>query len=168
MKNNGFTLIELIVGIAACAVLSLVVAGIMRAGLYTSNYSLRQTLILANSRKAIEGDGRLLGMAWALQESQAVRELSPAGLDLAPASGSSVQYASDDGALTRTELGVTRRLAQNISSIEARYYALDEQGYVRETADASSAVMVTTLVAMKSPNGRTYVFFSGAQLRNHP
>ena len=140
VNNRGTTLVELVLGMAVMAVIGGVVLGLFGAGLKSFRYTLRQTFVLTVSRRAFEGDGPLRGMIWAGRNAGSAQDLSPTGLNGIP----------------------------HLTLLQTNYYNVDEQGHVVESANASEATMVTALIQTQAPGPKTYSFFSGAQLRNHP
>ncbi len=170
LSRSGFTLMELVIGIAVAAVVGLVSAGLFKAGLKTYNYSYRQTSVLAGARRALSGSGSLPGVIWAAQSASSVTALSGSSLTLAPPSASSITYQVSGGNLYQTTSGVRTLQSVSVSSAVFSYYNLDSSGLIMVSTLAANATFVTMQLTLtgKSANDRTYNFLGGAQLRNHP
>ena len=74
--SAGFTIAELIVGLAVMAVVGVVVARLFLAMLSTAQYTLRHLATLSSARKAYVGDGQRRGMSWGVQEASGLVSLS--------------------------------------------------------------------------------------------
>ena len=167
--NKGFTLVEMAVGIAVTAMIGLIIAGLFKAGIQSYRYSLRQTLVLANARKAIDGDGGARGLIWSGQEAQATSDLSADGVTLNLPTVASRRFLVANQALFQSQMGSENKQADGITSMQAVYYNLDAQGRIMESASAASASLITTLLTMRGSGAdRSYQFFSGARMRNRP
>lgn len=165
--ERGLTLVELVVGIAAMSVITLVLAGLFKAGLQSYRYALRQNLVLANARKAIEGDGRSRGILWNAQAAQSLA-LSSGSVTLSLPSQPSLQYLVSDRTLLQSQMGTQQKQADGVTGLQSGYYNLDGQGRIMQSTAAASAAMVATTLTMQGRGEKTYVFFSGAGLRNRP
>ena len=140
-EESGMTLIELTIGLAILLLIGGVVTGLLSAGVRSFNYTLRQTLVLASARKALEGDGPWQGL---------IKGTRSAGSTL------------DTPALPET-------LTRHTGSPKIHYYQLNSLGTVVESVRVSSATLVTAMIQIQNPRRKTTSsFFSGAQLRNHP
>ncbi len=168
-SRAGFTLVEAMMGVSLAAIVGLVLAGLFKAGLDTYNYTMRQSLVLTSYRKASAGDGPRRGMVWSAQDAVSVAELSASTLTVNPSAGSALNYTVAGGSLWRSQAGTFGVQAPAVTALEVNYYNLDAAGLVIESTAAASATLATTLTTMQaSGKYKTYVFFSGGLLRNHP
>jgi hypothetical protein len=176
MKNrtrsfeNGMSLIELAIGMASLVLIGGVIMGLFSAGMKSFIYTLRKTSVLTSARQAIEGGGSLHGMLWEVREALFVSDLTTSHLALNASDGTSVQYAVSNGDFLNTTQGVQKTQAQKVTSMQTQYYNMGGSGQVIQSTSAVSASFVTTWVQMvgTGKNSKTYTFFSGAELRNHP
>jgi hypothetical protein len=60
--------------------------------------------------------------------------------------------------------------AEGVSAVALNYYNLNDAGRIIESTAPASAALITAMVSIhgKNPRRKTYNFFSGARLRNHP
>ncbi|TBR22534.1 type II secretion system protein [bacterium] len=165
--SRGFTLIEAVVGMAVLALIALGVAGIFKAGMQASNYTLRQTFVVSNARKALLGDGPRKGLVWDLRESEAVTSLSAGSVSATAPGSSTLSYALGNDALARTHSGVSKEVAKGVTGLGAAYFNFDDAGRVIESTTPASAMLATTEVVLSRRGQREYRFLSGARLRNH-
>lgn len=167
--SRGFSLVELIVAAATAALIALVSAMLFKAAFVTYVYTVNQSAALAAARGAISGDGSRLGLLWETQSSDAVSALTADELT-AVASTDTIRFHLSDGDLYKTRAGVTTKLADDVDSLAINYYNVNASGLVVESTAANSASLVTALVTMRGngANDKTYRFYSGARLRNHP
>ena len=166
--DKGMTLVELVMGLVIISVITGVITGLFKAGITSFNTTLRQTLVLTNARKAFDGDGNSYGLLWQAREAGSINTLSASGLHLDSPRGFPVQYLVSDGVLWNVQQGDKTEQAKSISAMQTKYYQMNAQGIIMESAEASSATMITANLQMQSPQKKTYSFFSGAQLRNGP
>lgn len=167
MNRRGMTLVEAVIGIAVLALIALGVAGIFKAGMQASNYSLRQTFVLANARKGLLGDGSAQGIVWNAREGDFVTALSTGSLTVTRPGASGVSFFPAADSLRRSHSGVDTELAKGVSSLSVAYYNFDDSGRVIESTAAHSAALVTAEVVMTRRGQRQYRFMTGARLRNH-
>lgn len=172
MKSSsraGFTLVEAMMGVALAAIVGLVLAGIFKAGLDTYNYTMRQSLVLTSYRKAAAGDGPRRGMVWSAQDAVSVAALTASTLTVNPSAGAALNYTVTGEKLWRSQAGTFQVQAPAVTGLQVNYYNLDAAGLVIESTAAASALMATTLTTLQATGKyKTYVFFSGGLLRNHP
>lgn len=165
--NRGFTLVEAVVGMAVLALISLGVAGIFKAGMSASNYTLRQTFVVSNARKALLGDGARKGLVWDLREAEAVTALSTGSVSVSPPGSSVLSFTLGADFLRRTHSGVSKEQAKGVTGLGVSYYNFDDGGRVVESTAPASAMLVTTELVLSRRGQREYRFLSGARLRNH-
>lgn len=158
------------VGVAVSGVVALVTAGLFKAGLLTFNYAVRQNYALSSARKALDGDGPRYGMVWMSQGASFVETLAASSLTVAAPNALPTTFAVHGQDLYQSQLDVKVKHAEGVSSVALNYYNLDDAGRIVESTSPASATLVTALVSIrgKDPRRKTYEFFSGAQLRNHP
>ena len=170
LRRPGITLIELAVGIAVAAVVGLVSAGLFKAAIKTYNYTYRETNALSGARKAFDGSGSRSGIIWTGRSAASVQSLSSSSLALIPPDKSTATFFVSNLNLYQLRLGAQTLQGPAISSASFSYYNLDAAGRVMVATSPASATFVTALLKMtgSGPNNKTYISFSGAQLRNHP
>lgn len=167
-SRRGFTLVELMVGIAISAVLALVIAGLFKAGLLTARYSLGETQVLSQARAGLIGTGKIKGVLWQTQEASSFSTLSSTSLALGYAAAASISFQLSGRSLLQSQLGVDQALASGISTMTFAYYNLDAAGRVMESTAAESAALVTAEIVLPGDRGKNYAFLTGARLRNKP
>jgi len=155
-------------GVAIASVLALVIAGIFKAGVLTSRYSLAQTRILSEARAALIGTGKIKGVLWQTQEASSFSTMSSTSLALGYAGAASITFRLSGKDLLQGQLGVDQKVTTGISSIAFSYYNVDAAGLIMESTAAASAALVTASVALPGERGKSYTFFTGASLRNQP
>lgn len=169
MSSRGATMVELIVGIAVAAVISLVSASLFRAGTKVYTHTMRQNAVLADASKALDGQGSTVGMLWATRRSMRVSALNGGSLVLLSTGSVTTTFSLAGGKLWDTTGSVTTKLADNVTDLGVNYYTVDgATGLVSESSSAVSASFVTVGLTMSGYNvaQTTYSFFSGARLRN--
>ena len=168
--NRGFTVVELLMGLAVSGVVALVASGLFKAGLLTFHYAVRQNHALTAGRKALAGDGSRHGMVWMSQGAASVAGLDASSLAVSPPGALSTTFHVHGEGLYRSQLDVPVMHAEGVSAVALHYYNLDDGGRIVASTAPASASLVTALVSVhgKSPRRKTYHFFSGARLRNHP
>lgn len=171
MRNRkGFTIAELTVGVACAAVISLVSAGLFKAGVSTYNYTIRQNSVLIAAANSLSGDGSRLGILSSTRQAKDVGSLSATTLVLVSTAGATTTFALSGENLNRTENSLTTQLATGISTVTYRYYNLNPStGLIMESTAAVSAAMVTANLVVKGKYAtqRNYLFYGAARLRNH-
>lgn len=166
--NRGMTLVEAVIGIAVLALISLGVAGIFKAGMQSSNYTLRQTFVISNARKALLGDGAREGLLWDLRDASSVASLSTGTAVISRPGTSAITYFAGADALLRSHSGVSREQAKGVTALSLAYYNFNDAGVVIESTAPLSAALVTTEITMRRRSQREYRFMTGARLRNQP
>ncbi len=166
-NNKGMTLVELVMGLVIIGVVAGIITGLFKAGITSFHHTLRQTLVLANARKAFEGDGSSHGLLWQARQAGSVNTLSPSDLHVDSPQGFPVKYTVSDGTLWNIQQGDQTEQAKAITALQTKYYRMSDEGFIAESVTASSATMVTVFLHMESPRKKTYHFFSGGRLRNH-
>jgi prepilin-type N-terminal cleavage/methylation domain-containing protein len=163
--NRGVTLVELMIGVAVIGVLSLVIAGMLKAGMTTYNYTMKKLVILRHTRQALDSSGASHGMVWAIRGAQGVWALESDALSLQSANGSRSRLSVVENKLTSSQFDVATTQSDGISSVRFKYYNLDDSGRLVESSVPQSVALVVSTIKM--PDGRTeHVTFSGAALRN--
>ncbi len=164
------TLVELVIGIALAASAATVCASMMKAGLQTYLYALRQNSILAEGKSALFGSGSLLGIEASARQSAYFVALSSGDLNLQFAAKPSVRYSVAYQTLIQTASGLSTRQAQTVTALNLNYYNMDDNGRIIESTSAARASYMTVMVVFGKLNsgGRSYMMYSGAQSRNHP
>jgi hypothetical protein len=171
MNKRGFTLLELLVGLVTATVIGAVTAQIMKAGIMTYNFSVRQNAAMTRTRKALGGMGSATGI---MPESRAA--VSFAGIN-----GSTVSVVSSSNSvvvsyyvagsnLLRSKTGSTIVLSDEVTRLSVNYYNMDAvTRLIRVSSAASLATLVTSSVTLKGNSSRQkdYYLYSGALLRNH-
>lgn len=167
--RRGFTLVELTVAAATAGVIALVSALLFKAAFVTYMYTLNQGLALASARGSLSGDGSRFGILWESQSGDAVSALTDDELTVV-SSATTTRFHLSGGGLYKTRSGVSTLLADSVDGLTVNYYNLDASGLIMESTSAASASLVTALLDMRgnAANDRTYRFYSGARLRNHP
>ena len=134
-----------------------------------ARYTVRQSAVLADGRRAVMNTGGNRGLAWAAQEASAVRSLSTATLQLVVPGPVNVDFAViGSSVLIETEGGVDVTQAPDISSMTVSYFEIGSDGLIFQSTVASQAsyVQFILLVKGKTSKERTYNMVSGAALRN--
>lgn len=160
------TLVEALVGIVVLAIVSVAAAGLFKAGIRSSVYTLRQTAFLTGARKGLLGEAGRHGLVWTSQESASAADLSTGTLTLGQAAGSAVSFRLQQGRLLRSQVGVDSVQAGDISRLSVAYYNLDDAGLVIESTAAAGAAFVTFELGVSRDGSPEQRFFSGARLRN--
>lgn len=165
--NRGMTLIEAVIGMAVLALISLGIAGIFKAGMQSSNYTLRQTFAVSNARKGLLGDGSRPGVVWDLRAADFVTALTTGSITLSQPGSSAITFFTASESLHRTHSGAAREQAKGVTNLGIAYYNFDDNGRVIESTSPLSAVLVTAELTMRRRGQREYRFMTGARLRNH-
>ena len=161
-------MIELTVGLAVSAIIALSLALLLKAGVTSSLYALRQTVVLSRSRQAMVGELRRPGLLWACADARRVTALSSSTLSLTAGDGSTLLYGVSGDGLTLSQFGVPSALARDVTALELRYYNLDDAGLVMESTAPESAALATALATLNGGRQRSYAFYSGSVPRNRP
>jgi hypothetical protein len=170
LDSKGLTVMELVVGVATAAIIGLVSAYLVKAGIMTYNYSARLDDALTRTRRSLGGAGSATGILESSRSGYAVTALNASTVTVnSPASLTNSYYVNDQG-LFRSKSGVGSVQADQITHLAINYYNLDASGLIIESTAAVSAKLVTALVTLqtKSKQPKTVKLFSGAILRNHP
>ena len=169
--KSGYTLLELVVGLAAAGIVAMATALLFKAGIVTYNYNIQQNAALSSARDAFnKASGGRSGMLWSSQSAQAVQSLSATSLAVISTSAVTTSYTLTNGTLIRAGGGgSTMPQAASISALAVNYYNMASSGLITESTAAASASMVTALMSVVgNDKWRTYYMFSGTRLRNHP
>ena len=167
-SEKGFTLIELVMGIAVISIISFVLILLFKSGIVTYRYNLRQTLALGSARKALWGNAYLKGIVWSLQEAESVSELNPARLRLMAPDGINRQYYVEGNKLHHSHGERSRKQAPAVTALEFAYFSKDARGRVVESTGTASAALVSAFVHLEgSAKNKDYTFLSTVKLRNH-
>lgn len=168
MNRRGFSVVELIIGIAVASVIAIVSASLFKAGIKTYRYTARQTVALAAGVSAMRGSGSREGMILASRSAQYVQALDAGQLAVRTSTGVVSTYMLSGGNLMRgLSTGTTVTLAADVSALAVNYYNIAATGLIVESTVAANATMATFKVTVKGLSG-SRDFFSGASLRNHP
>lgn len=169
LTRRGFTMLELVVGIALAAVIGLVCAGLFRAGIKSYNYSYRQTRVIYSARQAMAANGARLGMIWAAQTAASVDSLSVSTLSVTQPGDFSTSYLISNKNLYACRLAAKDLQAESVSTMTVSYYNLDANGHIMVSTAPEAVAMVTTQISMQGSTARdrTYNFMSGALVRNN-
>lgn len=167
-SRRGFTLMELMMGVAVSAVLALVIAGLFKTGILTARYSLGQTRVLSEARAGLMGAGKVKGVLWQTQEASSFSTLSSTSLALGYAGAAAISFHLSGQTLLQSQLGVDQTAAVGVSTMTLAYYNLDAAGHVMESTAAASAALVTAEIVLPGDRGKNYSFFTGARPRNKP
>jgi hypothetical protein len=165
LNRRGITLVEVALGIGILGIISVVIAGMLRAGVVTYNYTMGQLVVLRRTRQALDNPAASQGVVRALRAAKGASALSDGSIRIEPTQGPEVRFHLEQGALLSSQTGVSAKQADGIRSMEFKYYHLDENGRVVESAGLDSASLVVG--TMRMSGGRSeHVTFSGAALRN--
>lgn len=173
MNRRGFTIIELMAGLAAAAILAAVIARVFLLGIMAYNFASRQGDSLLSARKAMAGDGSRVGLLTASRGAYQFSLTSSSSLALVGLVGTStipVSFALTNGILNYTASTKTVVQASGLTSISLAYYTASA-GQISSTTVAAAATMMTATVTVGSGTAtaqKPYTLYSGAILRNHP
>jgi hypothetical protein len=169
LKNRrGVSLIELFLALAMAILLILVLAGLFQAQLKSYGYAVRQTDILANARQALDAGSSKPGMGTEARAALFSTGLSTAQLSLNTPGGVTAQYTLSGTDLLLTQSTQTLKLARNMTAVQIAYYNMNTSGLIMISTQAASASLVTAWVQNQQAGQKTYTFYSGGRLRNHP
>lgn len=171
MNTRGVTLIELMMGVVTVAIIAAASAALLKAGIVTYSFSVRQNEALTKTRKALGRDGAASGIMPTGRYAHAVGALNAAAVTVLVSSDSAVDsYYVAGGALERSQGGTAAVHAESIASLAVNYYNMNSSGLIVESTAAASARLVTALVAMpaKTNKQKSHRLFSGTMLRNKP
>lgn len=167
--SRGFSLPELVVGLATAGVIALVTASLMKAGIMTYNYTMRQNIMLAATRNALGGLGSLGGINQNGRGAYQVTAMNSANITVVAPGGASSNYFVSGDNMYQDRSGSTVKQAETVTSMTMNYYSIHpDTGLIMASTEAARASMVTALLTIqgKTATQKTYKFFSGAQLRN--
>lgn len=169
MNRKGFTVPELVIGIACAAVIGLVSTALFKAGVTTYNYTIRQNSILISASNALSGNGAKTGILSSARQSKDISALNTSSLVLLSTASNTTTFALAGENMTRTENGATVQLATGVSTVTFRYYNLAASGLIMVSTAANTASLVTTNLVVKGKfaKQRDYIFYGAARLRNH-
>jgi hypothetical protein len=167
LKNRrGVTLVETMMGLALVMLLTAVITGLFGAAMKSFTYSTRQTTVLSNARKALDGGSAKPGMAWQARQALSISGLTATQLTVNAPDGSTSQYGLSGQALSLTKSGLVTPLATNVTSLQLSYYNADASGRIMVSTDTASSSLVTAWMQTQQPGRKTYTFFTAARLRN--
>lgn len=166
--SRGFTLPELVVGIVFVGIVSLVLARLILAFASITNYTLRQTAVLASARQALVNKGQYHGMVWTGREAYAIRALSTTTLQMTTTGPYLVDYYLSTGTLVQMQNGVVAKQASGLTDLNVTYYEIGGDGRIFESTVAAQASLAnfTLTVTGKNSKLKTYKICSAAALRN--
>lgn len=167
--SRGYTAIELMVGVFIMGVAALVGARMLGALVKGARYTVRQSAVLADGRRAVLNTGENRGLVWAAQEASAVRSLSPSTLQLVVQGPVNMDFAVvGSSVLIKTEGGAAVKQAPDISSMTVSYFEIGSNGLIFQSTVPSQASYVQFILSVKGKTSkeRTYNIVSGAALRN--
>jgi hypothetical protein len=169
-SERGLGLVELVIGLAGMAAISAVVAALFGAGMKSFTHTLRVSSAMNSARQAMEGGSSLAGMSWQLRDALWINDLSASSLTVTTSNSTVVSYSLSDNTFWNTTQGIQKQQAKNITSVQTQYYNIGDSGLIIQSTSAVSATFATTWVQVegRGKNAKTYTFFSGARLRNHP
>jgi hypothetical protein len=169
-NKRGVSLVELSISLAGLAVISGVIAGLFGAGMKAFVYSMRTTAALSGARQVLEGGSRLPGMVWQLRDALWINDLATSSLAVTSSDAVTVRYSISNDTFWNTTQGAQKEQAKNITSLQTQYYNIGDSGLIIQSTSPVSATFATTWVQVqgRGKNRKTYTFFSGARLRNHP
>jgi len=171
MRSAGFTFLELLLGVALTAILGVVSARLLQAGLKTYSYTARQAVALSTGAAALRGEGTRPGLVVTARSAKTISSLSPTSLVVTSPSAVVTTFTVSNGALTRTSsLGSLVFQASGVEPLAVNYYNIDGAGLIVESTVAAWATMATFNLNVRGLPGssRSYNLFSGVGLRNHP
>ena len=171
MNRRGVTLVELLAGLATALIIGAVSASLLKAGIKTYTYSVRQNEALTRARKALGNEGAASGVLRGSRKANAVSALNAAQVSVeSSTSVITTSYYVGGAGLYRSIAGTPELQAESITQMEVKYYNLNGSGLIIESTSAASAVLVTAQVTIpgKTSKDRSYHLFSGTLLKNHP
>ena len=171
MNRRGVTLVELLVGLVTAVIIATVSAQILKAGILTYAFSVRQNEALTRTRKALGGEGAADGILRAVRAAYEVSALDAARVDVhSSTSAVLTSYYVTGGNLYRAKDGVGALHAEAVTEMTVNYYNINGSGQIVESTATASATLVTALVTLrgKTSKQKDYHLFSGTLLRNHP
>jgi prepilin-type N-terminal cleavage/methylation domain-containing protein len=165
--SRGFTVMELMIGVAVFSILGLVLLGLLRGGILSSGRSAQEAFLLSNARKAMAGSGPRPGLLDDLQQASAVKAQGAESLALVDPLGSETDYGVYEGELFAVRAGTAAAVGSRVTGLSAAYFARTPDFRVEESTDPATADLVVVSVAVQ---GRTHGLrvLSGARLMNGP
>lgn len=171
MNRRGVTLIELMVAVVTAAIIAAASAALIKAGIMTYAFSVRQNEALTKTRKALGRESASSGIMPTGRYAHTVSALNAANVTVLVSSNSTANsYYVSAGALTRSQGGTPAVHAESITTFAVNYYNMNASGLIIESTSAASARLVTALVTVdaKTNKQKSHTLFSGAMLRNKP
>lgn len=166
LQDRGVTLVELVLGIAVAATLSLVVARMFQSAMVSSRWSALEITLLTNARKALAGDASFRGLVLDGQSSVQVTTPTASALGLVDSLGVSTTYTlSASGNLLSTKQGAAAVRASGLSELSFAYYAVDSSYLIFVSTYGQGTHLVTMSFNLKR-GSKKVAFFGGANLRN--
>jgi hypothetical protein len=158
------------VGIAVGAIIGLLVATMLKAGTKTLQYALRQSRVLTNARKAIEGDGSKRGLLWSVRAASSATALSPDSLTVGlPANPPlKLHYSVCPDGLCESQSSNDVSIAEGVTSLSFDYYNLDANGRIMASTAPESVTLVSGFLELSGadPNQKTSGALFVGRLRN--
>ncbi|MBI4369117.1 MAG: type II secretion system protein [Elusimicrobia bacterium] len=165
---SGVTLIEMLLGLAMVAIITLVITGIFRAGIVSYRYALGQTLALSSIRQAIEGQAGKNGFLPYAWEARLAASLPSSNFSLISPTGFTVEIFASGGYLFVSDETGRRSQAEGIGALNLTCYGLDDVEGLIESDNADDCALITTRLTTENLGGKVYDAATGAALRNHP
>jgi type II secretory pathway pseudopilin PulG len=166
----GFTVLELVLGIALLGTLALVMAQLFRTTMAANLRTASETLALKNARVALAGDGPFHGLVYDTLFSSYVYAANGSSMTLVEVNQSSTTILmSPYGSLLATNSSnsswASHSATSGLSNLALTYYAVDSSFHFSTTTTPSSAQLVT--FSFQVPRkGRTLQFYSGSSVKN--
>lgn len=166
MRKSGFTIVELMLGMAVIGTMMLVLTQAFTIGLRSHRLISSDAFVLANARKALNGEGAFNGMLGDIVQAQAVLSLSTSTLSVLGITGSTTTYTMDSvGALRVTRGTTTATMGRGFTEFKPEYYSLNSD-FALVAATAATNVRFATITLTVQEGKRSLRFFSGARVRN--
>ncbi|MBI3565814.1 MAG: hypothetical protein HY079_11500 [Elusimicrobia bacterium] len=162
--RNGFTVLELVIGVAMAGLISLVMARMLLMLVRTAQYEQALLASLASAREALLYKGADDGLLWAVQRSSGAAALDPAGLALID--DAATAFALAPAGLQATRSGAVRTQADGVVGLAVEYYGAGPDGLIVRSTDAAGAGLAAFTVTVRKRGGKDYAFRSAAWMRN--
>lgn len=159
---------ELLIGVLLIGIVSLVLGRMLLAFVSATNFTLRQTSVLAAANRAMMNFGKRDGLVWATQEASALRSLSPTLLQVTNPAPAAIDYYISTNTLVQRQTGLVSLQASGPTGLAIRYFEIASNGLIFESTAATNASLATFTMSLagKGAKQRTYVILSAAGLRN--
>ncbi len=158
------------VAIAVGGVLGLLISAMIKAGLQTLHYAMRQNMIMTNARKALVGDGDKMGVIGSVRLAVSVKALSDDSLALTPAEGASSSFVLCPPSLCLSHHSLEEKRADGVSSFAVGYYNLNDEGLIMRSTAPESVALVSAYLELDGADARlkSRGAWSVTRLRNSP